>query len=265
MLINVHTHIIEGQDVKEWYECQQMEAADVTVVFGDFDKCSEAAEAFPNRVIPFGQLDGDNISPQLVDEFNERGFKGIKMIATPLAYDDPAYYPIYEKAAEYDMPILFHTGHLVVRDYQTRRTISVGKMAAFRLDGIARAFPELNLIGAHLGNPRWEEACSIAKKHPGVYFDLSGGTARKLPFERWRLLLMTGVDSCLGSFDEKLDLSIVNKFVFGSDGAVVPTILEFYENLFNAFDFPQETREKIMWRNAAKMLGITEELEKQEK
>jgi predicted TIM-barrel fold metal-dependent hydrolase len=143
----------------------------------------------------------------------------------------------------------------------SRDVISRRKMDASRLDGIARAFPELDLIGAHLGNPCWEEACSIAFKHPRVYFDLSGGTAHKLAYSRWRHLLMTSAEENLRSLEDKLDLGIVNKFVFGTDGPTVKYVLEFYENLFRAFSFPAETRELVLWRNAARMFGIEKDLE----
>ena len=261
MLINVHCHIDRGQDVHEWFERQELELADATFVFGDSDKCAEAARVFSGRVIPFGMLRGAEVRPEMVDEFHARGFRGLKMIGTHRAYDDPVYYPVYEKAVTWRMPVLFHTGHLVVREYQRRGVISRHKMDAVRLDTIARVFPELDLIGAHLGNPCWVDACSIAFKHPRVYFDLSGGTAHKLPYSRWRALLMTAAADDLASREEKLDLGIVDKFVFGTDGPKVSGVLRFYENLFDAFDFPPETRELVLWRNAARMVGIEAELE----
>ena len=261
MLINVHCHIEADQNVHEWAERQTLLDADVTVVCGDWNKCEEAVNTFPGRVIALGMLRDDHDQPELVDQFHARGFRGLKMISLRRPYDDPAYYPIYEKAVEYEMPILFHTGHLLRQDYQRRGVISRRKMDATCLDGIARAFPELYLIGAHLGNPRWEDACSLAFKHPRIYFDLTGGTARLLPYSRWRQLLMTGAEVNLRSLEEKLDLGIVNKFVFGTDGPSVPTLLEFHENLFRAFDFPPESRELILWRNVARMFGIEEELE----
>lgn len=169
------------------------------------------------------------------------------MIALRRPYDHPQYYPIYEKVVEYGMPILFHTGRLLIEERQRRDVISRHKMDTVCLDAIARAFPELYLVGAHLGNLRYEEACSLTVKHPHIYFNLTGGTVRFLPYSRWRQLLMTGVEN-LRSPIEKLDLRIVNKFVFGTDGPAISLLLEFYENLFDAFDFPDETRELILWR-----------------
>jgi len=261
MLINVHCHIAAHQDIHEWFARQHLENADVTVVCGDWDKCEEAIKTLPDRVIALGMLKDDRDQPELVGQFHDRGFRGLKMIGLRRAYDDPAYYPIYEKAVEYKMPILFHTGHLMLQPHHRRNVIARHKMDAVRLDTIARAFPELYLIGAHLGNPRYEDACSIALKHERVYFDLSGGTVRRLPYNRWRQILMTGADDFLRSLEETLELRVVDKFVFGTDGQTVPILLEFHENLFRAFSFPTETRERILWRNVAKMFGIEEKLE----
>lgn len=261
MLINVHLHIAAGQDVHEWHERQALGEADVNIVCGDWDKCEEAMRTFPGHVMALGMLSYEDDQPELIDQCHDRGFSGLKIIELRRAYDDPAYFPIYEKAVEYGMPILFHTGHIRLDPRQRRNVISRPKMDARCLDGIARAFPELYLIGAHLGNPCYEEACSLALKHPRVYFDLTGGTVRMLPYSRWRQLLMTGAEENLRSLEETLNLRVVNKFVFGTDGQTVPVLREFHENLSRAFDFPEETRELIRWRNVARMFGIEKELE----
>lgn len=55
---------------------QELDRADVTVVSGDADKCEEAMRTFPDRVIALGVLSYDDDSPELVDEFHRRGFRG---------------------------------------------------------------------------------------------------------------------------------------------------------------------------------------------
>ena len=49
-------------------------------------------------------------------------------------------------------------------------------MKRIYLDHIARLFPRLNIIGAHFGNPWWEEAWTMLKSNDNIYADLSGGT-----------------------------------------------------------------------------------------
>ena len=84
MLINVHCHIGEKQDVHEWFDRQDLDQADVTVVCGDWDKCEEALKTFPDRVIALGMLRYEDSAPELVDQFHDRGFLGLKMISLPL-------------------------------------------------------------------------------------------------------------------------------------------------------------------------------------
>ena len=44
------------------------------------------------------------------------------------------------------------------------------------LDGISVAFPELKIIGAHLGYGLYDSAAAVARWRRNVYFDISGGT-----------------------------------------------------------------------------------------
>ena len=53
-------------------------------------------------------------------------------------------------------------------------------MRATRLDLIARHWPKMIVIGAHLGNPDYAEAAEIARWIPNLYFDLSGSSLIKM-------------------------------------------------------------------------------------
>jgi hypothetical protein len=261
VIINIHAHIHATDDVDAKLEHYDHPDLVRTCLSGDNEKVKEAFTRYPDRVIGLGYLSAEASHPRLVDQYHDEGFKGLKIINLPEAYDSTTYYPIYEKAEEYKMPILFHTGHLAVRKTQKRGFTSHLKMRPGCIDAITRAFPKLYLIGAHLGNPWYEEACGVAFKHKNVYFDLCGGTVHLLPYSRFKHLFMTSKEGNLRSLEEVLDERLVSKFVFGTDGPPVPHLLEFYENLFNIFDFSQEIREKILWRNLAMMFGIEKELE----
>jgi len=261
VIINVHAHIRATDDVGAKLEHYDHPDLVRTCLCGDNAKVKEAFTKYPDKVIGLGMLRGEACHPRLVDQYHAEGFKGLKMIALPEAYDSPTYYPIYEKAERYKMPILFHTGHLSIRESQKRGVISHIKTRPGCFDAISRAFQGLYLIGAHLGNPWYEEACGVAFKHESVYFDLCGGTVRLLPYSRFKHLFMTSKEKNLRSLEEVLDERLVGKFVFGTDGSPVAELLEFYENLFSAFDFSPEIREKILWRNLAMMFGIEKDLE----
>lgn len=80
--------------------------------------------------------------------------------------DHARYYPYYAKCCELHIPIMMQIGHNLVYS-RTRRLPSVGR--PITLDGIAIDFPELKLIGIHIGVPWTDEAISMAWKHEHVY------------------------------------------------------------------------------------------------
>jgi len=261
MIINVHGHIRTPDDMDAQLEHYDHPDLVHTWFAGDNAKVKEALTKCPDKAIGFGVLTEEAWHPRLVDQYHDEGFKGLKVFALPEAFDSPTYYPIYEKAEKYKMPIMFHTGFFELRPGQERGLISSLKTRPGCLDAIARAFPDLFIIGAHLGIPWGEEACYMASHHKNVYFDLQGHPVRCLTYSRLKHLFMTSEKWGLRSLDEVVNERIVGKFVFGSGNFRVAEGLAFYQNLFNTFDFSQEVREKILWRNAAAMLGIEKELE----
>lgn len=83
-----------------------------------------------------------------------------------MAPDHARYYPIYAKCCELDIPLQMQVGHCL--RYSAQRPLrSVGR--PITLDTIACDFPELKLVGIHLGWPWTEEMISVAYKHPNVY------------------------------------------------------------------------------------------------
>ena len=76
------------------------------------------------------------------------------------------YYPFYAKCCELDIPIMMQVGHCL--DYQRDRVLpSVGR--PILLDRVAIDFPELKLIGIHIGWPWTDEMIAVAYKHENVY------------------------------------------------------------------------------------------------
>ena len=83
-----------------------------------------------------------------------------------MAPDHARYYPYYAKCCELDIPLQIQVGHCL--RYSAERPLrSVGH--PITLDTVACDFPELKLIGIHIGWPWTEEMISVAYKHPNVY------------------------------------------------------------------------------------------------
>ena len=56
------------------------------------------------------------------------------------------------------------------------------------LDQVALDFPELVIVGGHIGYPWTEEAIAVATKHPNVYIDTSAYTVKRYPPELLRFM-----------------------------------------------------------------------------
>jgi hypothetical protein len=146
-----------------------------------FPEASKFIHEHPDRFIGFGdiKLDDPDVLNQ-IDRFHQAGFRGLGEITSSLKnYDDPAYWPIYDRAAKYHMILLFHTGIVERPKPEIPANISFDRMRATRLDLIARHWPTLIVIGAHLGNPDYAEAAEVARQNPNLYFDLSGSSLIK--------------------------------------------------------------------------------------
>ena len=131
----------------------------------------EICRRYPDRfsglagVDPYRGMQGLRDLEQAVKEY---GFVGAHLYPHwfELAPDHARYYPYSAKCCELDVPIMMQVGHNLI--YQRdRRLPSVGRPIA--LDPVAIDFPELKLIGIHIGIPWTDEMISMAWKHDNVY------------------------------------------------------------------------------------------------
>ena len=60
------------------------------------------------------------------------------------------------------------------------------------LDRVALDFPDLVIVGGHIGYPWTEEAIAVATKHSNFYIDTSAYTARRYPPEIVRFMRTNG-------------------------------------------------------------------------
>lgn len=238
------------------------------------DALARALEQRPDLVIAMGRLDLDRDPLGTVEDFYQRGFHGIKIIGVSRNYDDPAYYPYYEQAQARGLRILFHTGVLggpvdyLVGDQedawkappegeeearlvqQLGRQIrarpygfSSARMQPIYLDTIAFYFPELFIIGAHLGWPDYRTACAIARWRPRLYFDISGGDVVHQH-------IVEG-----GYIGKEI---APRKLVYGSDSDLrrIKGDVERWRAAFSAMGLSAADQERIFYKNAAHIFGL---------
>ena len=86
--------------------------------------------------------------------------------------------PINTKCCELDVPIMMQVGHSLVYQRE-RRMRSVGRPIC--LDQVACDFPELKLLGIHIGIPWTDEMISMAWKHEHVYIGVDAYAPRYWP------------------------------------------------------------------------------------
>jgi hypothetical protein len=224
-----------------------------------FPEATAFIHQHPDRLIGFGdiQLDDPNVIGA-IDRFHEAGFRGLgEITSSQKNYDDPSYWPIYDLADKYHMILLFHTGIVNRLHPEQPANISFDRSRASRLDLIARHWPGLTIIGAHLGNPDYAEAGEIGRWDPNIYFDVSGTTLikKKDDYRFFRSIFWwTGIVS---PHTPAGNSSAFEKLVFGSD-VFAGDIDEFdaalarYHAMLNACEVPPEAQAKIfsgtMWR-----------------
>jgi len=80
--------------------------------------------------------------------------------------DHAKYYPFYAKCCELGVPIQMQVGQSMVYAKEAPMR-SVGR--PILIDGIACDFPELKLIGIHVGIPWTDEMIAMAWKHENVF------------------------------------------------------------------------------------------------
>lgn len=136
-----------------------------------YERVHRVCERYPDRFSGLAGVDPTRGIAQLREldyAINQLGFVGAHLYPHwfGLAPDHARYYPIYARCAELGVPIMMQIGHNLVYS-RKRRLPSVGRPIC--LDSVAIDFPELTLIGIHIGVPWTDEAISMAWKHDNVY------------------------------------------------------------------------------------------------
>jgi predicted TIM-barrel fold metal-dependent hydrolase len=224
-----------------------------------FTALQDAARKNPGTISPilWIDLDDDTVLAD-IDKAHQAGFRGVKIHSPEKNYDDPAYFPVFARLERYRMMALLHTGiSFRPADKIPRTKGSVARMRPMYLDTLARAFPELNLIGAHLGNPFYDEAAEVARWNPNVWFDMTGSTLIKKSDDlaSFKKYLWWGLTSGQAHMPKDTPHAF-EKIVFGTDNDPLDVVIDRYNKLFDACQVPQEVRKKVFLGTATKLLGM---------
>lgn len=105
------------------------------------------------------------------------GFVAVRLLPWlwGLPPNDRRYYPIYAECIELGIPFCLQVGHA-----GPLRPSDPGRPIPY-LDEVACEFPELRIVGGHIGYPWTDEMISLATKYENVYIDTSAYTPERYP------------------------------------------------------------------------------------
>jgi len=208
-----------------------------------------AAKTYPEHILAFALVELGIDAPEQVDRYVEAGYRGFKITNPRSAYDDERFFPIYERMARSGLPLLAHTGILMRFAAAPGVRVNSNWMRPICLDPVLREFPQLNIIGAHLGAPWHDEASMMARLHPNYYVDLTGAW-----WGGWRCNKAPDFFRQQFFWDGAWD-----KVLFGTDILALRELIpakEFHDRMLQPLGLPDATRQKIYGGTAARLLHL---------
>jgi uncharacterized protein len=144
------------------------------------DEVASWVKAAPHRLVGIGSVDIRHPMAAVREIrrcIRSLGFKGIRVL--PWLWETPPtdrrFYPIFAECCELGVPFctqVGHTGPLMPSE--------VGRPIPY-IDQVALDFPELIIVGGHIGYPWTEETVAVATKHPNFYIDTSAYSFNRYP------------------------------------------------------------------------------------
>ena len=280
MIVDVHTHLSTTDQwgpyfqnaVARNYEVgdldihvtperhwDEMSRADRAIVFGinsialemntPNDDIAAYVRQHPEKLVGFMSIDPSqqNALEELERSVSDLGLRGIKMSPVYQHYhpSDPKAMRVHARAEELGLPILTHAA------YQGMANTPMEWASPLLYDPVAREFPDLKIILAHIGLPWFADAMVVSRKHPNVFTDVSGlHTKPWWLYQALALILeagsmekvLFGSDMPFSSVDETIDaLNHVNDPIAGTG---LPKI-------------PSDAIQGIIHRESLDLLGLT--------
>ena len=146
------------------------------------DEVAAIVARHPDRFVGVGSVDlGRPLKAvrELRRCVRELGFRALRVVPWlwDLPPDDRRYYPLYAECVELGIPFCTQVGHTgPLCPSEPGRPIPY-------LDHVALEFPELVIVGGHIGYPWTAEMIALATKYPNVYIDTSAYKASRYPPE----------------------------------------------------------------------------------
>jgi len=200
---------------------------------------------YPTQFLGFCSVDPWQMR-KAVDEVRrsheELGLRGVKFHPALQAFfpSDPRFRPLFEQCARLKMPVLIHTG---MTGFGAGMPGGAGIHTKYcapipYIDDLAAELPELTIIMAHPAFPWVDEQLAVLIHKGNVFMDLSGWSPKYFAPQ----------------LIQHANTQLQDKVMFGSDYPMITP--DRWLKDFAAAPFRDEVREKILWKNANRILGL---------
>lgn len=193
----------------------------------------------PDFFLPFASVN-PNTDPDpaglLRRYIEEAPIAGLKLYPSYQFFypNEARVYPIYAVCQEYGLPVLFHIGSSTLLGTRLKYCDPM------YLDDLAVDFPDLTVVMAHGGRGLWYDACALfARQHRNFYIDVSGLVPSRLEEH------FPGLEA------------LADKVVFGSDWPAMPKSVKHNADAIRALDLSRDAVDRVLYRNAARLLGLS--------
>ncbi len=163
-----------------------------------------------------------------------QGFKALRIVQWlwNLPPTDRRYYPLYAECIELGIPFCCQVGHTgPLCPSEPGRPIPY-------IDEVAIEFPELKIVGGHIGYPWTTEMIAVATKHENVYIDTSAYVAKRFPPELVNYMKKNGS----------------KKVMFGTNYPMVTAAMCLKD--LDSLQLTDEVRKLYLYENAQRVFGL---------
>ncbi|HZS10287.1 MAG TPA: amidohydrolase family protein [Blastocatellia bacterium] len=201
------------------------------------DQIAEIVRQYPGRFVGVAAVNLEKpveAVRELDRAVRELGFKALRVV--PWLWNRPPndrlYFPLFVKCIELDIPFCTQVGHTgPLMPSETGRPIPY-------LDEVALTFPELKIVGGHIGYPWTDEMIAVAWKHENVFIDTSAYLPRYYPPQLVHFMKTYGRE----------------KVLFGTNFPQLP--FEKCVEQALALDLPDDARAAFMYENARRVFNL---------
>jgi predicted TIM-barrel fold metal-dependent hydrolase len=264
MIIDVHTHLNNYDETRtvpitttlaELDRSMQHNKVDHVMVLTSYlvnehrysvKEVVEATEAYPGMHVVAG-VSFMNYKERDLREIADYLRAG-KVVGLKIYPGYEPFYPydkrcqvIYDLAAEFDVPVMIHTGDT----YNPKGKVRFSH--PLNVDDVAVDNPDVKFVICHIGNPWIRDCMELVYKNKNVYADISGLVLGDFKSKFKRFMLKQVKEMLLYAGEPRY-------LLYGTDWPIcrMRTYLQFVDEL----GLTEEGRQMILWKNAARLFKL---------